>query len=860
MAKIIEAKAVITAEDKTGAVFDKVAKRIEGIAKSAKSAKGVDQLTKSLEAASKQMAAIDKYAASRGNFDGALKKLRAAQAAVDAQKSAMATIAAPNRAAVEAEQRRLSRVVDQASRAYEMQKAAVLANRAALAQTGVSVNNAVNHQNRLRSAIDAASAAIDRQAAKHERQQRIADRVTKGVAIGGAVLATAKGASSMATAAVRSAAEFDIGVRKQRAFVDIPQGVQDALLIPQAKRIGQDTQFSNLDVVKAQTTAMQGLPSAFTPELRAEVGAAIIENVKDYALVMEADMQKSAEAIRSFLQTTNKDISTKEKAVAEATRATNLAVKTAKLGGMNDEDAQQYFKYAAATGTAAGLSDTTLGALGAVGRRGGLRGDELGVFARSVSSRLVAPTSKGLDALTAAGIDYNQYTRMPGGLSVSNLEAMSKRRFGKGFNQDQSERLAGILTDEDVVGDKEDFTKQVSAIVAEGFEKMKNGKSKAQDSAKIAKAVGDFHKLSTESVDAEGLLNAIMSNDKMSIALMNAMFSDKHGGKGKILAGKWSEFQENKRQLDDVTNDPTFAAKKATEIMAGLGGSFERLKGSVENLQLSIGNAFSPVAKPGMDVAGGAIDWASNLHPGLLGTGAAVLGGGSVVAAGALMKTLMGGFGLSASAIALDGAAAALTGAAAALGGPAAVAKGVAPAAATGGIGSALWAGGAAALPWAGGAAAIGGSMLALRASVDSAGYDGMTSGERMTQQRKGSIGQMFRRDWNQDRRRLGIPLTGGFDSSMPMVGQSWTYGTGVGGGGGGQLTANVTGNVEGEAQVTVKVEAGSSLLQVVEQAKSAMKLAGSLNTNGAGSTGKSSPDAAAPARPSGNTGASGSW
>jgi hypothetical protein len=118
-------------------------------------------------------------------------------------------------------------------------------------------------------------------------------------------------------------------------------------------------------------------------------------------------------------------------------------------------------------------------------------------------------------------------------------------------------------------------------------------------------------------------------------------------------------------------------------------------------------------------------------------------------------------------------------------------------------------------------------------------------------------MGQTFRRDWNEDRRRLGIPLAGGFDSSMPMVGQSWTYGTGVGGGSGGQLTANVTGNVEGEAQVTVKVEAGSSLLQVVEQAKSAMKLAGSINTNGAGSTGKSSPDAAAP--PTGS-GSSGSW
>jgi hypothetical protein len=44
MAKIIEAQARITAVDVTGAVFDKIAKKIEGIAKSAKSLKEVDAL------------------------------------------------------------------------------------------------------------------------------------------------------------------------------------------------------------------------------------------------------------------------------------------------------------------------------------------------------------------------------------------------------------------------------------------------------------------------------------------------------------------------------------------------------------------------------------------------------------------------------------------------------------------------------------------------------------------------------------------------------------------------------------------------------------------------------------------------
>lgn len=847
MSKIIEAKAVISAQDKTGAVFDQIAKKIDGIAKSGKAAKAVDNISKALERANTQMAAIEKYSASRGKYDGALKQLRTAQAAVEAQKTAMATISSPNRAAAEAEQRRLARAVEQATRAYETQKAAVLSNRAALAQAGVPIKDAIAQQGRLKAAIESTNATLDKQAVRDARRQQRAERLGRTVAVGGAVLAAGAKAKAMGTNAITSAAEFDIGVRKQREFVDIPKDVQDALLIPQAKKIGQDTQFSNLDVVKAQTTAMQGLPADFDGKLRAEVGAGIVESVKNYALVMEADMQRSAEAIRTFLQTTNKDISSKEKAIAQATRATNLMVKTAKLGGMNDEDAQQFFKYAAPTGTAAGLSDTTLGALGAVGRRGGLRGDELGVFVRAVSSKLVAPTSKGLDALTAAGIDYNQFTKMPGGLSVANLEALSKRRFGKGFNDDQRSRLSDILEDGDVVSNKETFTEQVSAIVAESFDKTRGGKTKAQDSEKIAKMVGAFHKLSAEGTDSEGLLRAIMTNPKMTIPLLNAMFTDKHGGKGSILASKWGDFVTSKQELDKVGEDPDFAKRKADEIMGGLGGSLERLKGSVENLTLSIGNSFEPIARPGFDKVGNAIDWVSNLPSPVLGTGAAVGAGAGIVGAGALMSKLMGGFGLSASAIALDASAAALTAAAGALGAPGVAGKAATAAVAAGGAGTAggaLWGAGAAALPWLSGAAAVGGGVFALRKSVEDAGYVGLTSGERMRRQRGGSMRDTYRKAW-------------GYPTGMPTLSDTAADGAGVGGDK--SVSANVTGDVKGQVEGKFVVEAGSGLLAVVESVKQMqIEVRGALRNsggNGPGSTGRSSPDAGAP-----SVGASGSW
>jgi hypothetical protein len=69
----------------------------------------------------------------------------------------------------------------------------------------------------------------------------------------------------------------------------------------------------------------------------------------------------------------------------------------------------------------------------------------------------------------------------------------------------------------------------------------------------------------------------------------------------------------------------------------------------------------------------------------------------------------------------------------------------------------------------------------------------------------------------------------------------------------GATVQANVTGTVEGQAKLEVTVTASSYLEAIVKRAEDVVKLAGSLTSNGPGSTGKSSPDAAAPSR--GSTG-----
>jgi hypothetical protein len=179
--------------------------------------------------------------------------------------------------------------------------------------------------------------------------------------------------------------------------------------------------------------------------------------------------------------------------------------------------------------------------------------------------------------------------------------------------------------------------------------------------------VGDFYKLSVESVDSEGLLKEILSNPKMTIALLNKFFTDKHGGKASIIASHRDQLATDKAALEGVTGDPAFAKRKADEIMGGLGGSIEQLKGSVENLTMAFGTANESWLKPTIDRIGNMLDSLSNSKGGVT---AATIGGGALAAGGAgyFLVQLMRGFGLKSSAVALDSSAGALMLAARALG------------------------------------------------------------------------------------------------------------------------------------------------------------------------------------------------
>jgi hypothetical protein len=852
MAKIIEAKAVISGKETLSPLVDALSKKLDQLSKNKAMATQVDNVAKSLKGVQSQLAAIDKFQASKTGFRGAADNFAKTQAAVQAAAQAMKAGEGPAKR-LAADYQRAQTAASNAARAFEAQRNAFGSARRALEQMGIPAAKAAAAQDRLRASIERTNAALAKQN-NPSRARQIAGGVAGTAAtVGG--LAAAAGAKGFATRAVTSAAELDLAAGTQRFVTGVDKAGQ-VPLIKQAQKIGQETPFSTTDIVKAQTKVMGSLPSDFDTKLRTEVGMGIIEPVKNYAMIMKADMETAAGAIRSFLMNTNKDISTKGKAISEATRATNLSVKMAKMGNMGDEDVQQYLKFGAAAATATGLSDTTLAAIGTTGARSGLRGDELGVFIRQASSKLVSPTAKGLDALTVAGIDYNKFVKMPGmGLNAKGLEDFSKRRLGKGLNDDQRSRINALLADGDIVSDREKLVSSIAPIIAEGFGKKKNGETKAQDASKIAKMVGDYAKLSVENVDTEGLFRAIMTNPKMTMALLNAFFTSQHGGKASVLANNFGQLIKDKAELDRVAEDPEFAARGVKEIMGGLGGSLENFKGSIEVLTQNVGTANAGLLKFAMDLGGKGLDALSNMDPNALQAASLGVGAAAMVGGGAALVKLFNGFGLSASAVALDGAAAALLTSAAALRGGAAA--GIATNAAGGAIGAGT-AGATAGVAATWGSRLMGAvpflAPLAAAAGVgaglyylhqDASQFPGMTSGERGRKARGGSVDDARRRAWNEDRERMGLPPLGA------MSAPAWPAMVGMGSAAiGGKTELTGSAEVRGEATLKVEVGASSTLLQIIEQAKSVpLTLNGQLNANGPGSVGKSSPDASAPAQ-----------
>ena len=844
MAKIIEATAVISAKDMTGAALQSVIGKLNGVSKAGaaigKTLGGAaGEMGKRIEEINKKLRSIDNFRTMSKGLDQASLKLRQTQQEANRLGAAMAAMERPTRA-VEREYARATQAVERASQAFRQQGQAVRAARSALNEAGIPVNQIARQQSQLTHALNATTSAMQRQA-HAARSGPWGGRAFSGSGVpliprnpsrvitpGGSAAAAAAAATGdrevghafaggflahraaqVGKASILAGAEYDYAVRRQRAFADLTEEEQQAILGPQARRIAIDTKFSNVDVVEAQTEVSRRLPAQLK---KGAVIAPIIDQVKNYALATKnVDMNASAEAVTGFLMSAGKDISTAAKAEDEARRATNLLIRMQKIGGMSHEDIMPFVARGVSAGRIAGLSDETMGAMAVGMRRNNISGDQAGTALRTISSKLVAPTQKGLAALATAGIDYNTFTKMPGGLSVDALEGKFRQDFGKSFTPAIREKLAETLADPDVIGSRGAFTEAVTGAVSELFPKNKKGKTSAIDLRNIAKKVGEFHKLSVESVNSEGLLQAIIERDP-SLAILNAFATDKHGNKLGLVAKSFEQFMKDRSDLGSVS--PGYGDHISKEITGGLGGAVERLTGSIENLILSMSKANESFLTISIDKLGNAIDAISDMPKPLMQFSTALAATTAVLIAARA--------GLATGAL---------------LGIPGAAGAGAA-------VGSLI----------SGGARLVGGGLAA--AGLGYMGYrffDALTpkgpDGKPLPEGQKQFYGSAlsgfdadYERSMKAQKERMRDPEAARGRAMMDLSARN------------GQIEAvvkpdQVTAKLEGKAEVVGRFEVApsSELIRIVERAKEITASGHLAAGSGPGSTGRSMPEAAAP-------------
>ena len=552
-----------------------------------------------------------------------------------------------------------------AGEAFRAQGQAARASRLALAEAGISVDRLRSSEQALAGSIREATAALAGQtkalaANQRAASDRAAGREARDMAFAVAAPIAGGVVRGTYTKARDGWVEMDEATRRQRAILDFNEDQQKGLTV-QAYKVGQDTRFTNPDVVRAQTRVGSGLPDHLKDP---KVIAAITEQAKDYALAMGTTIDQGSEAILGRMLGLRMDMSTPEAAAGSAKHAANRLVQFAKSSGADHNDVMGYTKVGAAPGSVGGFSEEFSDAMAAQLRRIGYEGSMAGNFVRAGATRLAVPTSKGHAVLAASGKSHSDYVAPGRELSAQNLNAVLKGKFGKSLSGDQMARIHALMQDETIVGNREEFIPQASSIIQETLaRKNKNGAVNAADAERIAKTVDQYLNAAAGAVDIERLMRDIISGG-ITPAMAKYLFGQEHGGRAQSLDAKTLD-----KDVRSFKNTPENRAQKVgQDAAAGAAGAYQRLIGSIETFYTRLGEVNDGPLTRFYNLTGNAIDGLAGLPNGVLQAGTAITGlaGAAVAARGAL-----GAFRLARDLMGFGGAAA-LTGSATALGGSAA--------------------------------------------------------------------------------------------------------------------------------------------------------------------------------------------
>lgn len=553
----------------------------------AKGAPGAKNLIGQLEHLRQKSAAVGQFTELRRGLASTFGQFREARSHVRQLEAALGSVTKPT-AKMNADLRSARSALKQATSAYQEQRTAVNNAATALRAFGTNSRAAADAQPRIRREIAQTireMRRLEQEARKKPPQQQPPQQPRRPPSSGGSSYSAAAGAAG-AYGTYQGGRIFTkafgdtVGFDQVRAFRDalageaFDAGDRDSL-DAQAKKIGYETRFTNADVVVGQLGLLQG-------GIR---DAKQIENamqpITDYALAMSVTLEEATETIRSSAQILQVPLTD-----AEAIRAhINRLVWMAKNAGMSNDDVRQYIRYGGSSMKSLGISDDVAAAMGVVLRRAGTPGDEAGVFARTATAKLGAPTNPGRMALQSMGLNFDDYASWPDAFKVEGIAKMVKEQFGTHISQSVQDEITDFIENEtyfhpDLQEDMPVGTDR-GTFVAGVMERLESsmGKLSKLEQNKLAKSLGDFHKFSAESVDSERLLMDILGSNP-SIAQLNAFFTQRQGNRANILASRFGEFQS---AIDTMKNPPADIARQiGTDANKGLYGDFTRATGAVE--------------------------------------------------------------------------------------------------------------------------------------------------------------------------------------------------------------------------------------------------------------------------------------
>lgn len=631
--KVIEARALLTATDATGGTFKGVVDKINAIAKAqsafAKSgAKELGLYAKHVDRMNDKIGSIEHFKRQHQALKESRMQFRAAQDDVIRLGRAMKDTANPTREMTR-EYERAQRTVRASATAFQDKVSAVKAARSEMAGYGVTLAN-INRQH------GAALRAIGRQPAgaglgppvpahlpgavrtvapPHAKAPHAPQEGGSGMPpvvaaplryLGPAALGY--GAYRLHGAIVDKHHDFQAAYLYQQAVLGMDAEKQKPLL-NQAVRIGQDTKFTNADIVKAQTDIGAKLPKDLqTPETI----AAITEHTKNYALAMKVSMEEASVAMVGWMKARGYDLSSPQAAEKSARRTANQMVEFAKTTGAKHHDLVGDTKFGAAPGKAGGFSEEFSNALSAQLIRIGYEGAMAGTFVRAAAMRLSAPTRKAHAAIATAGLNFDDYVKPGVNVGKGGLEKMLQQRFGRSLNKDQSAKLDAVFDDPEVVSDRGKFIEAASEILNSTFAKKdKKGRVNAMDAERIAKTLAEFHTLSAGGVDSERLMTDLVKKG-MSPAVAQYLFGDKQGGRA--IAIDPDRLQKDIENFKNVPEDR--ASSVAKKMQEGPQGEYTKMVGSFETFITALGEATGGVREFGYNLTGNFFDGLTSLISG----------------------------------------------------------------------------------------------------------------------------------------------------------------------------------------------------------------------------------------------------